>query len=80
MALTANPKLLIALVLVIVLVVSINWVLFNAMKIDPTAAERSAKWSQAFRGGAQARQKHESDLDELHRRVAELKTDDNTDG
>ncbi len=72
-ALLANPKLLIAAAFVVLLVLGVNWALLNALKADQGAAERAAKWGKVMRGGAQAQQKQQADLDELHRRVAELK-------
>jgi hypothetical protein len=71
--LLANPKLLIAGVIIILLVLGANWALLSAFRGDKSAAERAAKWGKAMRGNAQAQQQQQADLDELHRRVTELK-------
>lgn len=76
----ANPKLVIAAALVVLLVIAANWALVLAAKGDPTATERAAKWGKALRGNADAQKKQQSDLDELHRRVVELKNQDDSHG
>jgi hypothetical protein len=77
--LTTNPRLLVALALVVLLVVSINWVLFRALRnvgrVDTVARARAEKWGLAFRGAAAQQRAADATLTELRQRVASLQAE-----
>ena len=76
----ANPKLVIAAIALLLLVISANWLWLSVLRGDIGATERAAKWGKALRGNADAQKKQQADLDELHRRVVELKNQDDSHG
>lgn len=72
--LLSNPKALLALLCVGALVLSFNLILFGLLRGDKTVQEEFSKWGKAVGGGQDARRRQEAQLDELHRAVANLKS------
>jgi L-arabinose isomerase len=72
--LLANPKALLALFCVGALVLSFNLILFGLLRGDKTVQEEMSKWGKAAGGGQDARRQQAAQLDELHRAVANLKS------
>lgn len=75
----SNPRALIALLCIAGLVLGLNAMLFSAIR-GRSFQQHAAKWGQALAGGAEARKRQREQLDELHRRVEELKSDRRGDG
>ena len=73
-ALLANPKAIVALLCVSVLVVGPFFTLVGLWRRDKAVVEEASKWSKAIRGGPEGQKQQTAQLDELHRLVADLQS------
>ncbi|MBI3241662.1 MAG: hypothetical protein HYZ49_05150 [Chloroflexi bacterium] len=71
--LLSNPQALIALLCVAGLVIGINLALFSALGQGKVLQKQAEIWGKAIGGGAEIRKQQNSQLDELHQRVQQLK-------
>lgn len=57
---------------VVALVVLIHYAIYRMLQGDKSIVREFSVWGKAAQGGRIAQQKQSADLDELHKRVAEL--------
>jgi len=73
--LLSNPRALIALACLGGLFLGVNLTLLSAFRRSKYLEEQAKIWGNAIGGGAAVRKQRQQDLDELHRRVQELKSE-----
>ena len=73
--LLANPRALIGLTCIVALVIGINLPLLSAFRNSKVLHDQAKILGNAMSGGAEIRKRQIKDLDELHRRVQELKSE-----
>jgi hypothetical protein len=72
--LLANPKGLVILLCFGAVILGLNLSLFGLLRGNKTVQEEASKWGKALSGGQQARRQQDAQLDELHRAVAQFKS------
>lgn len=73
--LLSNPRALIGLTCIVALVIGINLPLLSAFRNSKFLQEQVKILGHAIGSGAEIRKQRQEDLDELHRRVQELKSE-----
>ena len=69
----SDPRLLIGLVLIILLVVGVNFVLFNMLRGKRPNEREGSIWGRALGGARRAQRAQVADYDKLHQAVTALK-------
>jgi hypothetical protein len=69
----SDPRLLIGLVLIILLVVGVNFVLFNMLRGKRPDERQGSVWGRALGGARRAQREQVADYDKLHAAVTALK-------
>ena len=69
----SDPRLLIGLILIILLVVGVNFVLFNMLRGKRPDERQGSVWSRALGGARRAQREQAADYEKLHQAVTALK-------
>ena len=69
----SDPRLLIGLILIILLVIGVNFVLFNMLRGKPPNNREGSIWGRALGGARRAQREQAADYDKLHQAVTALK-------
>jgi hypothetical protein len=72
----ADPRLLIVLVLIIMLVVGINFALLNMLRGKRPDDRQGSAWGRALGGARRAQREQAADYDKLHQAVTALRPKD----
>ena len=70
----SDPRLLIGLVLIVLLVVGINYTLLNLLRGKRPNERQGSAWGRALGGARRAQREQAADYDKLHQAVTALKS------
>jgi hypothetical protein len=72
--LLSNPRAILIVACLGAVILGLNLTLFGLWRGNKTVQAEAAKWGQALRGGREARERQNAQLEELHRAVSQLPT------
>ena len=70
-----NPLGLCLVLMLVGFVIGNLWLMISMLNRKQNFDEEASKWGKAFRGGFDAQKQQNAQLDELHRQVAQLKSE-----